>query len=430
MDDTPLSLMFAALALLILLAAFFAGSETGLMTLDRYRLRHLAKIKHRGAMYAQALLQRTDRLLGMLILGNNFANNLATAVATIIGLQLAGEVGVSIAVALLTVFGTILTDVAPKTFGALYSERIAFPAAYVLRPLLKLTYPLVWMVSALSNGVLRLMGASLEGDKKNHLSHEELRTVINEAGALIPRRHQKMLLSILDLEKVTVNDIMVPRSDMEGIDLNDPWTGIVARISASRHTRLPVYRDGLDNIAGVLHLRDALPFLASGEFDKDKLLQILQEAYFVPEGTPLNTQLLNFQAQKQRFGLVVNEYGDIQGLVTLEDILEEIVGEFTTDLSAMMRDVRPQRDGSFLVDGGANIRHLNRVMHWDLPTGGPKTLNGLVTEYLEAIPEPGVSFRIGGYLLEIIQTSGNTVKTLKISRLAQSEVSTRSRAPE
>jgi Mg2+/Co2+ transporter CorB len=413
--------MFGALALLILLAAFFAGSETGLMTLDRYRLRHLAKIKHRGAMYAQALLQRTDRLLGLLILGNNFANNLATAVATIIGLQLAGEMGVSIAVALLTVFGTILTDVAPKTLGALYSERVAFPAAYVLRPLLKLSLPLVWLVSALSNGVLRLLGASVEGDKKNHLSHEELRTVINEAGALIPRRHQKMLLGILDLEKITVSDIMVPRSDMEGIDLNDPWAEITAQISASRHTRLPVYRDGPDNIVGVLRLRDTLPLLASGEFDKDKLLQTVEEANFVPEGTPLSTQLLNFQGQKQRFGLVVNEYGDLQGLITLEDILEEIVGEFTTGPSAMMLDARPQRDGSFLVDGGANIRHLNRIMHWDLPTRGPKTLNGLVTEYLEALPEPGVSFRIGDYLIEIIQTSGNTVKTLKISRLEQQE---------
>ncbi len=419
MDDIPLSLMFGALALLVLLAAFFSGSETGLMTLNRYRLRHLVKIKHRGAMYAQALLQRTDRLIGLLILGNNFANTLATAVATVIGLQLAGEVGVAIAVALLTLVGTIFTDVAPKTLGALYPERVAFPAAYVLRPLLKLLYPLVWLVSALSNGVLRLMGASIEAGEKNHLSHEELRTVVNEAGALIPRRHQKMLLSILDLEQVTVNDIMVPRSDMEGVDLNDSWTEIVAQISASHHTRLPVYRDGPDNIVGVLRLRDALPLLASGEFDKDKLLQIVQEAYFVPEGTPLNTQLLNFQGQKQRFGLVVNEYGDIQGLVTLEDILEEIVGEFTTDLSAMMRDVRPQRDGSFLVDGGANIRHLNRIMHWELPTGGPKTLNGLVTEYLEAIPEPGISFRIGTYLIEIIQTSGNTVKTLKISRLDQ-----------
>ncbi len=419
MDDIPLSLMFGALALLVLLAAFFSGSETGLMTLNRYRLRHLVKIKHRGAMYAQALLQRTDRLIGLLILGNNFANTLATAVATVIGLQLAGEVGVAVAVALLTLVGTIFTDVAPKTLGALYPERVAFPAAYVLRPLLKLLYPLVWLVSTLSNGVLRLLGASIEAGEKNHLSHEELRTVVNEAGALIPRRHQKMLLSILDLEKVTVNDIMVPRSDMEGVDLNDSWTEIVAQISASRHTRLPVYRDGPDNIVGVLHLRDALPLLASGEFDKDNLLQIVQEAYFVPEGTPLNTQLLNFQGQKQRFGLVVNEYGDIQGMVTLEDILEEIVGEFTTDLSAMMRDVRPQRDGSFLVDGGANIRHLNRIMHWELPTGGPKTLNGLVTEYLEAIPEPGISFRIGAYLIEIMQTSGNTVKTLKISRLDQ-----------
>ncbi len=419
MDDIPLSLMFGALTLLILLAAFFSGSETGLMTLNRYRLRHLVKIKHRGAMYAQALLQRTDRLIGLLILGNNFANNFATAVATVIGLQLMGEVGAAVAVGLLTIVGTIFTDVAPKTLGALHSERVAFPAAYVLRPLLKLLYPLVWLVSALSNGVLRLFGISVETSEKNHLSHEELRTVVNEAGALIPRRHQKMLLSILDLEKVTVNDVMVPRSDMEGIDLNDSWPEIVAQISASQHSRLLVYRDGADNIAGVLHLRNALPLLASSEFGKERLLQILQAPYFVPEGTPLNSQLLNFQAQKQRFGLVVNEYGDILGLVTLEDILEEIVGEFTADSYTMMRGVRAQPDGAFLVDGGANIRHLNRIMQWELPTHGPKTLSGLITEHLEAIPGPGTSLRIGDYLIEIIQTADNTVKTLKLSRLPQ-----------
>ncbi|MDO9372361.1 MAG: HlyC/CorC family transporter [Gammaproteobacteria bacterium] len=421
MNDIPLSALFGALVLLILLAAFFSGSETGLLTLNRYRLRHLVNIKHRGAMHAQALLQRTDRLIGLLILGNNFANNLATAVATIIGLQLLGDVGAAVAVALLTIAGTIFTDVAPKTLGALYSERVAFPAAYVLRPLLKLFYPVVWLVSTLSNGVLRLLGISIEAGERNHLSHEELRTVVNEAGALIPRRHQKMLLSILDLEKVTVEDIMIPRNEIAGIDLNDEWDDIVNQITSSQHTRLVVHRGGVENVIGLLHLRDALHLLARGEFNKEALVNVTQEPYFVPLGSPLNTQMLNFQRQKQRVGLVVNEYGDIQGLVTLADILEEIVGEFTTDPSASIKEIRRQDDGTYLVDGGVNIRDLNRVLRWQLPTDGPKTLNGLILDYLEAIPEPGTSLCIADYMIEIIQTTANAVKTLKIGALPGTE---------
>lgn len=417
MNDIPLSVLFGALALLILLAAFFSGSETGLLTLNRYRLRHLVKIKHRGAMHAQALLQHTDRLIGLLILGNNFANNLATAVVTIIGLQLLGDAGAAIAVALLTIVGTIFTDVAPKTLGALYSERVAFPAAYVLRPLLKLFYPVVWLVSTLSNGVLRLLGISIEAGEKHHLSHEELRTVVNEAGALIPRRHQKMLLSILDLEKVTVEDIMIPRNEIAGIDLDDEWDDIVNQITSSQHTRLVVHRGGIENVIGLLHLRDALHLLARDEFNKEALVNVTQEPYFVPLGSPLNTQMLNFQRQKQGIGLVVNEYGDIQGLVTLADILEEIVGEFTTDPSASIKEIRRQADGSYLVDGGVNLRDINRILHWQLPTDGAKTLNGLILNYLEAIPEPGTSLCIADYMIEIIQTTANAVKTLKIGAL-------------
>lgn len=421
MNDIPLSALFVALALLILLAAFFSGSETGLLTLNRYRLRHLVKIKHRGAMHAQALLQRTDRLIGLLILGNNFANNLATAVATIIGLQLLGDAGAAVAVALLTIVGTIFTDVAPKTLGALYSERVAFPAAYVLRPLLKLFYPVVWLVSTLSNGVLRLLGISIEASEKNHLSYEELRTVVNEAGALIPQRHQKMLLGILDLEKVTVEDVMTPRNEITGIDLDDDWNDIVNQITSCPHTRLVVHRGGIENVIGLLHLRDALRLLARDALDKESLVSVTQEPYFVPLGSPLNTQMLNFQRQKQRVGLVVNEYGDIQGLVTLEDILEEIVGEFTTGPSAGIKEVRHQGDGAYLVDGSVSIRDLNRLLHWQLPTDGPKTLNGLILDYLEAIPEPGTSLRIGNYLIEIIQTTANAVKTLTISVLAETD---------
>lgn len=415
MNDIPLSVLIGALVFLIFLAAFFSGSETGLLTLNRYRLRHFVKIKHRGAIHAQALLQRTDRLIGLLILGNNFANNLATAVATVIGLQLLGEAGAAIAVGVLTIVGTIFTDVAPKTLGALYSERVAFPAAYVLRPLLKLFYPVVWLVSAFSNGVLKLLGVSIGATEKNHLSHEELRTVVNEAGALIPQRHQRMLLSILDLEKITVEDIMVPRNEIVGLDLNDDWEQILAQLTSSQHTRLLVYRDGIDNVVGILHLREALRLMSRADFNKETLKEIMKDPYFVPEGTPLNTQLLNFQRQKRRIGLVVNEYGDIQGLVTLEDILEEIVGEFTSDPYATVSDVYPQADGTYLVDGSTNIRDLNRMMHWELPTDGPKTLNGLILEYLETIPAPGTSLRLAGYPIDIIQTTENAVKMVKVN---------------
>lgn len=414
MEDIPLSLMFVALVLLILVAAFFAGSETGLMTLNRYRLRHLAKIGHRGAMHAQALLQHTDRLIGLLILGNNFANNLATAVATVIGLQLMGEAGAAVAVSLLTIVGTIFTDVAPKTLGALHSERVAFPAAYILRPLLKLLYPIIWLVSITSNAVLRLFGITSENAQQHQLSNEELRTVVNEAGAMIPRRHQRMLLSILDLEKVTVEDIMVPRNEIVGIDLNDDWEQIITQLISNQHTRLLVYSEGIENVLGILHMRDAAQLIVRDEFTKDTILEIMHEPYFIPEGTPLNTQLLNFQRQKQRIGLVVNEYGDIQGLVALEDILEEIVGQFTSDPAHNAKDVHPQEDGTYLVDGSANVRELNRAMRWKLPTDGPKTLNGLILEYLESIPEPGTSLRLADYPIEIIQTTGNAVKIAKI----------------
>lgn len=421
MNDIPLGDLFAVLAVLILLSAFFSAAETGLLMLNRYRLRHLVKAKHRGAQRAQALLGRTDRLIGLLLLGNNLFNNSAAVIAGIIGLNLFGDTGAAIATALFTLTALIFAEVAPKTLAALHPERIAFPASFLLTPLLRIFYPLVWLVSALANGMLRLFGISTANGEKQYLSYEELRTVVNEAGALIPRRHQKMLLSILDLEKVSVEDIMIPRAEITGIDLNDEWDDIVNQITSSQHTRLVVHRGGVENVIGLLHLRDALHLLARGEFNKEALVNVTQEPYFVPLGSPLNTQMLNFQRQKQRVGLVVNEYGDIQGLVTLADILEEIVGEFTTDPSASIREIRRQDDGTYLVDGGVNIRDLNRVLHWQLPTDGPKTLNGLILDYLEAIPEPGTSLCIANYMIEIIQTSANAVKTLKIGALPGTE---------
>lgn len=414
MDDIHLGILFGTLVVLLVIAAFFSGSETGLFTLNRYRLRHLVKIKHRGATLASKLLDRTDRLIGLLMLGNNFANNLATAVATVIGLRLLGEVGVAVAAGVLTLVGLIFSETAPKTLAALHPERIAFPAAYLLTPLLKLLYPIIWLVNTLSNGLLRLFGVSAEGVRDHDLSSEELRTVVIEAGAMIPRRHQKMLLSILDLERVTVEDIMVPRSEIVGIDLDDSWEDLTAQLTNSQHTRLLVYVGGIENIIGIVHVRDVLRLIVQDNFTKDAVMEITHESYFVPEATPLNTQLLNFQRQKRRVGLVVDEYGDIQGLVTLEDILEEIVGQFTSDPSDSVKDIHPQSDGSYLVDGSTTIRELNKMLLWNLPTDGPKTLNGLILEYLESMPEPGISMLLFGYSIEIIQISANSVKTAKI----------------
>jgi Mg2+/Co2+ transporter CorB len=414
LDEIPLGALFAALLLLILLSAFFSGSETGLMTLNRYRLRHLARSKHRGAMRAQKLLERPDRLIGMILLGNNFVNILATSLTTLIALRLYGDAGVAIGALLLTIVILIFAEVTPKTLAALNPERIAFPSAFVYGPLLRVFYPLVWAVNAIANGLLNKLGVNPEGEVNTALSQEELRTVVMEAGAMIPKRHQKMLLSVLDLENVTVEDIMIPRNEIEGIDLEDDWNSILKQLMSFQYTRLPVYRESIDNVVGFVHMRKILPLLASGDIDKDRLLKIVKEPLFIPEGTPLSRQLLHFQRQRRRIGLVVDEYGDIQGLATLEDILEELVGEFTTDPYSSIADYRSQEDGSYLVDGSATVRELNRALNIELPLDGPKTINGLVLEYMEDIPEAGTSLLLNGYPVEILQTKDNLVKTLRI----------------
>jgi len=415
LHEIPIWALFVALALLVLFSAFFSGSETGLISLNRYRLRHLSKDGNPGAIRASDLLKRPDRLIGLILLGNNFVNILASSIATIIALRLLGDDGIMVATLLLTLVVLIFAEITPKTLAALHPERFAFPATLVLKPLLRVLYPLVWLLNTIPNGLLRLMGISQEDVDSHNISSEELRTVVNEAGAMIPQRHQKMLLNILDLERVTVEDIMVPRNEIGGIDLDDDWESILKQISTSQHTRLPVFRGDINNVQGFVHLRNLLSLQHKNELTRDDLNGVIRETYFVPEGTPLNTQLLNFQKQRRRIGLVVDEYGDIQGLVTLDDILEEIVGEFTTDPAASTsKEIHPQDDGSFLVDGSANIRELNRIMHWDLSTDGPKTLNGMITEYLETIPESGTSLLLEGYPIEILQTGSSSVKTVRI----------------
>ena len=388
-----------------------------MMAINRYRLRHLAAKQHRGAKRVSKLLEQPERLIGVILLGNNFVNILASSVATMIAIELMGEAGIAIAAALLTVVILIFSELTPKTMAALHPEKIAFPVSLIIKPLLKILYPLVWVLNYVSNGLLKLFGISGHNNESYRLNQEELRTVVHEAGGIIPKRHQQMLLGILNLENVTVEDIMVPRNEIVGIDFNAPLDAITEQLAISQHTRLPLYHDNIDNVIGMLHLRKLLHLFKHSElFSKEALEKTARELYFVPEGTPLHTQLLNFQRDKQRIGLVVDEYGDIQGLVTLEDILEEIVGEFTTNPDALNLDIHPQGDNTFLVDGSITVRELNRVMEWDLPTDGPKTLNGLILDYLEVIPEAGISLRLEDHPIEIVQMANNAVKMVRVNK--------------
>ena len=422
-DDVPLSALIGVLFVLLLLSAFFSGSETALVSLNRYQLRHKARQGHRGARLAEQLLQRPDRLIGLILLGNNLVNFSAASLVAIIALKIGGQPAVALGTLILTLVVLIFSEAAPKTLAALHPERIAFPAALVYYPLLKVTYPIVWLTSVAANGVLYLFGVRDGDTRADSLTREELRTVVHEAGGRISGRFQQMLLSVLDLEKVTVDDVMVPHNEIVGIDLDDDLAEIEGIISNSEHTRLPVFQDHIDQIVGILHLR-RLANLAQRSFDKDSLRQLLAEPYFVPEGTPLSVQLVQFQRRRERIAMVVDEYGDIQGIVTLEDILEEIVGEFTTDPSDQIEDVVRESPDSYLVSGTANIRELNRAQGWKLPTDGPKTLNGLIVEFLETIPEPSTCVKINGYPLEIVASDDNRIRTVRIGRRVVAEAET------
>ncbi|MBF0218257.1 MAG: HlyC/CorC family transporter [Gammaproteobacteria bacterium] len=417
MNDISLEVLFALLLFLIGCSAFFSSSETSLLSLNRYRLRHLIKHHHPGAMRAGKLLERPDRLIGIILLGNNFVNILASAIATIIAIRLLGESGVAVATLLLTVVILIFAEVAPKTFAALKPELIAFPSTLLLQPLLKIFYPIVWMINGIVSLLLRPFGVSAADQVSHSLSHDELRSIVNDAGSRISRRYQSMLIGILDLEKATVEEVMVPRNEIVGIDLASSWEEIENGLMDSQHTRLPVYRGDIDNMVGIVHLRNFLALQRKQAVSLEMFTEILDETYYIPEATPLSTQLHNFQKRRQRIALVVDEYGDIQGLVALDDILEEIVGEFTTDPSDSVPDIHPQEDGTLLVDCSISVRDLNRYLKWHLPTDGPKTLNGLIVEYLEMIPDGGTSLLLEGHPIEIVQSTQSSVKMVRINPL-------------
>jgi len=416
LENISTQMLFIVLGILILVSAYFSGSETGMMSLNRYRLRHLEKEKHKGAKRVSKLLKRPDRLIGLILIGNNLVNIAAASIATVIGIRYFGDVyGMLVSTVVLTLVILIFAEVTPKTLAALYPEKIAFPSSILLSLLLKLLFPLVIAVNWITNGLLMLLGISSEQREQHSLSSEELRTVVHESGALLHGQDQSMLMSILDLEKVSVEDIMIPRSELVGIDVNDDWKKIQKQLTQANHTRVLLYRDNIDDVVGYIHARDALKLLSKSQFTKATLLRAVRELYFIPEGTPLNIQLLKFQHAKERLGLVVDEYGDIQGLVTLEDILEEIVGDFTTTMTPTpSEEVTLQPDGSYLVDGSASIRDVNKEMSWQLPTDGPKTLNGLIIEHLEDIPQNNLSVRIAGYPIEIVEVSNNRIKIVRV----------------
>lgn len=404
-----------ALILLIILAAFFSAAETALMAINRYRLRHKARLKKKYAILVLKLLKRPDRLLGMILIGSNCANIIASAFATLIAVNLFGEKAVIISTALLTLAVLIFAEIAPKTLAALYPDRIAKLVAWPVHFLLIIFYPIVWALNGASNGLLRLFGFKLKGEVTESLSREELRSVVYETSGRISNQYQHMLLGILDLNKIAVEDVMIPRHEIIAIDLESDWKHIQKKIAKSEHDWLPIYRDNINQIAGMLHLRELMQESMKGSvIDKDKLVSILHEPYFIPEGTPLNIQLLNFQRQRKHQALIVDEYGEILGLVTLEDILEEIVGEFTTHVATTGKVIEAQSDGSFLVDGAITLRELNRATEWKLPTTGPRTLNGLIVEQLETIPRPGVCVLIDNHPIEIVNVKENRVKIARV----------------
>jgi len=413
LQSIPIGALFGLLVFLIFLSAFFSASEIAVISINRYRLKHLADNGNRAAKIISRLLEHPDRLLGVILLGNNLVNNSAAAIATLLAIRLYGESAIYASTLILTIVILIFAEVGPKTLAVINPEKVAFPAAFILKPLQTVSYPVIWLINIIANQMLRIVGISLK-QRTHELSGDELRVAVKEAGALIPKSHQTMLLGILDLEKTTVEDVMVPRNRIQGVDLDQEWDSVVDQIMNSRYTRLPVYHGSLDNIVGTLHLRRALNLAGNKNLTPEALEKIITEPYFIPKGTPLNTQLLNFRSARKRRGLVVNEYGDILGLVALEEILEEIVGEFTVGALGVSDDFRVQDDGSYMVKGSASLRDLNRRLGWHLPTDESKTLNGLITEYLETIPETGTSIMLSGYTVDIIRTKGTAIEIARV----------------
>ena len=417
MEHISTTTLIVTLVIMILVSAYFSGSETGMMTLNRYKLRHQAKNGDRAARRVEKLLRRPDRLISLVLIGNNLVNILASALGTIVGMRLYGDAGVAIATGILTFLVLVFAEVLPKTIAALYPEKVAFPSSVLLGPLQVVMMPLVWLLNTITRMLMRMVGIKADGSASSALSKEELRTIVYESRSLMSRRNQDMLLSVLDLEKVDVEQIMVPRNEIVGININDDWKSIVRQLTHSPHGRIVLYRDSLDDAISMLRVREAWRLMnEKKEFTKEVMLRAADEIYFVPENTPLNVQLVKFQRNKEKVGLVIDEYGDIKGLVTIEDILEEIVGDFTTSMSpTLAEEVMPQNDGSVLIEGSANVRELNKVFNWTLPAEAARTINGMVQEALQDIPQPNTTLQIDHYAIDILDVQDNMIKQVRIT---------------
>ncbi|MEE3012074.1 MAG: HlyC/CorC family transporter [Pseudomonadota bacterium] len=421
-DEASLGFLIFSFLALIVASAYFSSSETGMMSLNKYRMNHLRRGQHAGATRASKLLEKPDKLIGVILIGNNFVNFLAASIASSITILILGEPAPFTTAIVLTLVVLIFAEVTPKTIAALYPERIAYPSSIVLGVLLKVLYPIVWAVNFVSNTLVRILGFHPQTDSSDQqLSQEELRTVVHESESRLPKKRQGMLLNILDLEKVQVDQIMVPRNEVTGLDIEDAMEDVLEQIASAQHTRLPVYRKDIDNIVGVLHMRSAGRLIKTENLNKAAIIQETTEPYFIPDSTPLHTQLFNFQSKKLRMAVVVDEFGAVKGIVTLEDILEEIVGEFTTDLADSNRDIFAQEDGSYLIDGGTSIRDINRTLSWQLDSESANTLNGILMEVLQSIPDASVGVKLDGYYAEILQVKDNVFRTVKMWEVTPQE---------
>jgi len=414
LNEIPVWILFSLIGVLIFLSAFFSSSETSMMAINRYRLKHLVKEKNRSAKRVTKLLERTDRLLGVILIGNNFTHTLSTAIATIIAIRIWSESAVLAVTVFMTIIMIIFAEVMPKTIAALKPESIAFPASYFLKPLSKIISPLVTLVTLVSNGITKLIGINLNDAENEELKPEELRTLLQTSR--VPKRQENMLMGIFDMDSLSVNDVMIAKNEIEGINIKDDIGDIVKNLNALRYTYIPLYKDTIDNISGFISSNKKAGFLSLDNPSKTSLKAFIEDPLFIPENTPLITQLANFQLENKRVGLIVDEYGDIEGLITLRDILEIIVGEITSDTLEKM-DIMPQADGSFMLEGSMMIRDINKRINWELPTDGPKTLSGLILETAQSIPESNVGIKIGEYRFETVLIKDNVVKMAKAERI-------------
>ena len=413
MNNISTEILIIVLIILFLLSAFFSGSETALMSINKYKMRHQAKLNNKGAKAAKKLLENPDKIIGVILLGNNLTNILITQIATLISLRLYGDIGLAIATGLLTIFILIFAELTPKTIGEMHSEKIAYSSSLLYRPMLILLYPFVFIINLIANSIIKIMGLK-ENVAKSSLSTEELKTVLSESSIKFPKPHLKMLESIIDLEKATVEDIMIPRSDIYGIDISDDIATVVSNFKITPYTRIPVYEDNIENLLGLIHIKNIAPLLASKSINDSEIKKLIKKPYYIVSGTSLYKQLISFQKEKRRIGFIIDEYGNIQGLVTLEDILEEIVGDFTSDPSSNEEITTTNNENIYIIDGGAHIREINQELDIKLISKEAKTINGFILEHTENLPKINDIIKIQGHTFKVLESIDNAVKTVHL----------------